>query len=143
MLEFEDDNGNGESNWVLIRFAVALRKECVNRNIVTVGSAEWIEIDPATLKPVLAKHAVSEEQFKGMILDIVMREKENISVGIRNMLLDVMSNYIVSPVWKDMRSESLEKPENLEIDKYYFMPVNEEFCAINPYWGEAGICKKN
>ena len=34
MLEFEDDNGNGESNWVLIRFAVALRKECVNRNVV-------------------------------------------------------------------------------------------------------------
>ena len=45
MLEFEDDNGNGESNWVLIRFAVALRKECVNRNVVYDDSgAKYAEI---------------------------------------------------------------------------------------------------
>ena len=29
--------------------------------IVTAGSAKWIEIDPATLKPMPTKHAVSQE----------------------------------------------------------------------------------
>lgn len=163
-LEFEDNNGNGESNWICRRTPQRVRelKYSAKRKdsgemvtgyhfarpndpagpkdfIVTVGSAKWIEIDPATLKLAPAKHAVSQEQFKNMILDIIMRAKADIPVGIRNMFLDVLDNYIVSPVWEDMQPESSKK---LEDGKYYFIAINEEFRSMNPHWGKPVIAKR-
>lgn len=107
--------------------------------IVTAGSTKWVEIDPDTLKPVSAKHAVSPEKYKNMILDIVMRAKEDIPDGIRNMLLDIIDNYIISPVWEDMQPESFKK---LETGKSYFIAVNEEFRARNPHWVKPAIAKR-
>ena len=68
-----------------------------------------------------------------------MRAKADIPVGIRNMFLDVMDNYIVSPVWEDMQPESSKK---LEDGKYYFIAVNEEFRSMNPHWGKPVIAKR-